>query len=571
MAKKPLRITLAQLNYRICDFARNLGRITDAVQSAAAADLIVFSELCLSGYSPQDRVEEPDFLARQDAALAAVCALSKSTRAALVIGAVSVNAGVGKPLHNSLLLVQDGRVRLRYHKQLLPTYNIFDERRHFEPGEAHAAVLELAGYRVGFLICEDAWNDENRDYPANPLRDVAAAGVDLVVSINASPSNVGKTAERQRILSAAATRHGVPMVYVNQVGGNDEIVFDGGSLLVDPRLGVVHRLPLFAEAVETVGFTGGRGEARAGVFLAEGKRCTTRVSTEQSDMDFYYRQIVLGLRDYVDKTGFHGVVIGASGGIDSALTLALATDALGAERVRALTMPSRYSSTGSVDDSATLCANLGVPLFRHDIGTLFDAYRSGFSAALGVEPSALTQENVQARIRGAILMEFSNHFGHLVLSTGNKSEISVGYTTLYGDMNGGLNLIGDLYKTEVFALARHYNQRHAAERIPRAILDKEPSAELAPGQRDGDTLPPYPVLDEILKLHIEGRRLRPEEFSRAQAFVAGLEAAGQQELLRRVTGMVARSEFKRRQAPPIIRLRGRAFGNGRQMPIAAQG
>lgn len=571
MARQPLRIALAQLNYRICDFARNLDRITDAVRSAAAADLIVFSELCLSGYSPQDRVEEPDFLARQDAALAAVCALSKTTCAALVIGAVSVNAGVGKPLHNSLLLVQDGRVTLRYHKQLLPTYNIFDERRHFEPGAAHAAVLELAGYRIGLLICEDAWNDENRDYPANPLRDIAAAGVDLVVSINASPSNVGKTAERRRMLTAATARHGLPMVYVNQVGGNDEIVFDGGSLLVDPRLGVVHRLPMFAEAVETVGFAGGRGESRDGVFLAGGKRCATQVVADPGDEDFYYRQIVLGLRDYVDKTGFHGVVIGASGGIDSALTLALATDALGAERVRALTMPSRYSSAGSVDDSATLCANLGVPLFRHDIGTLFDAYRGGFSAALGEEPSALTQENVQARIRGAILMEFSNHFGHLVLSTGNKSEISVGYTTLYGDMNGGLNLIGDLYKTEVFALARHYNQRHAAEVIPQAILDKEPSAELAPGQRDQDTLPPYPVLDEILKLHIEGRRLRPEEFSRAQAFVAGLEAAGQQELVRRITGLVARSEFKRRQAPPIIRLRGRAFGNGRKMPIAAKG
>ncbi len=562
MSREPLAIALAQLDYRICDYERNVAKIGAAIRQAVGADLIVFSELALSGYYPMDLLDEPDFQPRQDRALEQVLELSRQTQAAIALGAVTRNSGVGKPHHNSLLLIRDGKVLLSYHKQLLPTYNVFDELRHFEPGRNRAAVTELKGYRVGFMICEDGWNDLEQDYLVNPVRTLTEAGVDLIVSINASPSNVGKQRQRHDIFGAVAKRHDVPLLYVNQVGGNDQLVFDGGSFLVDAHHGVVHELPLFEETVETVSFDGTFFNARGAL--------TQRFDRYPADPQFYYGQIVLGLRDYIEKTGFRGVVVGCSGGIDSALTTALACDALGAANVRAVTMPSMYSSAGSVADSQALCEALGVSLFVHGIANIFGPFTAAFAEAFGQPPSPLAQENVQARIRGTILMEFSNHFGNLVLSTGNKSEMSVGYATLYGDMNGGFNLIGDLYKTEVYALARYYNELHGRTVIPQAVLDKEPSAELAAGQKDTDTLPPYPVLDEILKLHIEGARLRPAEYKHAQAFVQKLEAAGQADLVRKVIAMVAKAEFKRRQAPPIIRCRSRAFGNGRQMPIAAK-
>lgn len=557
-----LNIALAQLNYKLCDFDGNVARIRNAVANAAGVDLIVLTELCISGYYPQDMVEEPNFLAQQQLALDAILEISRQIDAAIVIGAVTPNGGPGKPLHNSLLLIQHGEVLLHYHKQLLPTYNIFDERRHFEPGPNQAAVYEVAGKRVGFLICEDAWNNRGSDYAIDPVQTLAEAKVDLIVSINASPSNVGKQAQRHALFSGVARRSGLPIVYVNQVGGNDQIVFDGGSFVVDPDYGVVHQLPLFKEAVETLAFDN--------AFHQDGRPLITPVTVVTDDSEFYYRQIVLGLRDYAAKVGFERVVIGCSGGIDSALTLALAVDALGAENVAAITMPSQYSSTGSVSDSVTLCRNLGVRLDEHPIADLVGSYRAGFERSFASAPSRLTVENLQARIRGTILMAYSNHFGHLLLTTGNKSEISVGYCTLYGDTNGGLNIIGDLYKTEVFALARYYNVHHGQELIPQAIIDKEPSAELSEGQKDTDSLPPYPVLDEILKLHIEGSRLRADEFAAARAFVEQLKHDGQEAMINKVLGLVAKSEFKRRQAPPIIRVRNRAFGNGRQMPIAAK-
>ncbi len=557
-----IQIAMAQLDYKLCDFEGNLARMRAAIAQAQGADLIVFSELCLSGYYPQDMVEEPDFLARQQQALDAMLTESRHTSATLVIGAATANTGVGKPLHNSLLVLQQGQIVLQYHKQLLPTYNIFDERRHFEPGPNRAAILTVADQRLGFVICEDAWNQQGTDYAIDPVQTLAQAGVDLIVSINASPSNVGKPEQRHALFTGVAQHWKLPLVYINQVGGNDQIVFDGGSFAVHPRHGVVHQLPLFEEAVQTLGFDGD--------FHHDGRMLDQAVSAAMADSEFYYRQIVLGLQDYARKIGFKQVVIGSSGGIDSALTLALAADALGPDNVTAITMPSQYSSSGSVSDSALLCQNLGVKLLTHPIAELVGGYRGQFEAAFGPAPSRLTVENLQARIRGTILMEYSNHFGHLLLTTGNKSEISVGYCTLYGDTNGGLNIIGDLYKTEVFALARHYNARHGRELIPQAIIDKEPSAELSEGQKDSDSLPPYPVLDEILKLHIEGHRLRPEEYTSARNFVAGMQALGGGNTIAKVLGLIAKSEFKRRQAPPIIRVRNRAFGNGRQMPIAAQ-
>ena len=563
-----LRITLAQLNLTVGDIEGNVARMVAAAQQAAReqADLIVFSELSLCGYYPGDLLEESAFLQRIDAGLAAL----QQASAALpqlhwVVGAPTPAQGPGKKLHNSLLVLHGGAVRLQYAKQLLPTYNIFDERRHFEPGPDVAKVLRIGNAQVGLLICEDGWNDHGADYATNPFERMRDAAPDLVVSINASPSHIGKREQRHQIFGDAARRHGLPILYVNQIGGHDQLVYDGASFAAEPDTGVVFEAARFVEDVRTLQFDNGHFRT------ADGAAPAPVPAEGIPTMEFYRQQIVLGLKDYARRCGFTQAVVGSSGGIDSALTLALAAQALGPDNVVGVTMPSRYSSSGSVDDSVTLCQNLGVRLFTHPIAELVAGYAQQFEASFGQPLAGLPLENLQARIRGTVLMEYSNAFGHLLLTTGNKSEIAVGYCTLYGDTNGGLGLIGDLYKTEVFALSRHVNAHAGRELIPQAIIDKEPSAELAPGQRDVDSLPPYPVLDEVLKLVIEGERLSTPEHAAARAFVAQLESdeAGRA-LVQRVRSMVARNEYKRRQAPPIVRVRPRAFGSGRQMPIAAQ-
>lgn len=563
-----LRITLAQLNFTVGDIEGNVARMVAAAQQAAReqADLVVFSELSLCGYYPGDMLEETGFQQRIDAGISALQqASAELPQLHWVLGAPTPARGPGKRLHNSLLVLQGGAVRLQYAKQLLPTYNIFDERRHFEPGPDVAKVLRIGSTQVGLLICEDGWNDHGADYATNPFERMRDAAPDLVVSINASPSHTGKREQRHQIFADAARRHGLPILYVNQIGGHDQVVYDGASFAAEPDAGVVFEAQRFVEDVCTLQFDNGH-------FLsAEGARPAPVPAQGLPTMDFYRQQIVLGLRDYARRCGFTQVVVGSSGGIDSALTLALAVEALGADNVVGITMPSRYSSSGSVDDSVALCHNLGVQLFTHPIAELVAGYAQQFGASFGQPLQGLPLENLQARIRGTVLMEYSNAFGHLLLTTGNKSEISVGYCTLYGDTNGGLGLIGDLYKTEVFALSRHVNEHAGRALIPQAILDKEPSAELVPGQRDVDSLPPYPVLDEVLKLLIEGDRLSAAEHQAAQNFVAQLQTddAGRA-LVQRVRMMVARNEYKRRQAPPIVRVRARAFGSGRQMPIAAR-
>jgi len=462
-------------------------------------------------------------------------------------------------------VVRDGRVALAYAKQLLPTYNVFDERRYFEPGPDVAATLEIGDTKVGFLICEDAWNDEGKDYPLNPLDRLAAEQPDIVVTINGSPSNIGKREQRHALFAAASRNHGLPIVYVNQVGGHDQLIFDGASFVATPAGGVVFEAERFEEEVATLRF-------RDGEFLSASGRALPAVPASGLPvMEFYRRQIMLGLSDYARRCGFKKVVVGSSGGIDSALTLALAAEALGPENVVAVTMPSRFSSIGSVGDSAVLARNLGIELYEHPIRDLVATYENGFNAAFGEPIRGLALENLQARARGVILMEYSNQYGALLLTTGNKSEISVGYCTLYGDTNGGLGLIGDLYKTEVFALSRHVNNVAGRELIPLAIIDKPPSAELAPDQKDTDSLPPYPVLDTILKILIEGERLSSDERESVHADYARLAATPDgAALIARVRRMIWKNEYKRRQAPPILRLRPRAFGSGRQMPIAAR-
>lgn len=563
----PLIITIAQLNPTIGDIAGNVASMRRAALQAQAerADLVVFPELSLTGYHPGDLLDEPAFAAAIRRGLELVAAASVETPGLhWVVGAPTLREMPGKRWHNSLLVFCDGKLRLQYAKQLLPTYNVFDERRHFEPGPDVAKVLRIHDAQVGFLICEDGWNDEQQDYAINPFLRLADAAPDLVVSMNASPSNIGKREQRHALFRAACERHGLPLLYVNQVGGHDQLVYDGASFAITPGAGVVFEADRFQEQVITLHFESGAFKA-----LAQSLEPVSRAGLPV--MEFYRRQLVLGLRDYARRCGFQRAVVGCSGGIDSALTLALAVEALGAENVVAVTMPSSFSSSGSVTDSQALCANLGVALFEHPIRELVADYARGFEAAFGAPLRGVPLENVQARARGTILMEYSNTFGHLLLTTGNKSEISVGYCTLYGDTNGGLGPIGDLYKTEVFELCRHLNARAGRELIPNAIIDKEPSAELAPNQRDSDSLPPYGVLDPILKHLIEGDRLGVDERAVVQQAYTELTAseAGQR-LIQRIHLLIARNEYKRRQAAPILRVRARAFGSGRQMPIAAK-
>ncbi len=522
--------------------------------------------MSLTAYYPADLLEEEGFMDRVEAAFQELLSASRQMPALhWAVGLPARREGAGKKLRNVLRVIRGGEVLLEYAKQLLPTYNIFDERRHFEPGPDVARVLRIRDFQVGLLICEDGWNDEGQDYLVNPFERMRDAAPDLVVSINASPSNIGKREQRHQIFGAASRRNGLPILYVNQVGGHDQLVYDGASFAVEPQAGVVYEARRFAEDVSTLCFDKGR-------FLTQAGEAPPPVAPEGLPaLEFYRQQIVLGLRDYARRCGFRQAVVGSSGGIDSALTLALAVEALGAENVVGITMPSSFSSEGSVSDSEALCRNLGVPLKHHAIAGIVSQFTQGFESALGGELRGVALENLQARVRGTILMEYSNSFGHLLLTTGNKSEISVGYCTLYGDTNGGLGLIGDLYKTEVFALSRHLNETAGREIIPQAIIDKEPSAELAPGQKDVDSLPPYPVLDQILKLLIEGPRLAQHEYQEARTFVDTLRAqASGEALVERIRGMVARNEYKRRQSPPIVRVRARAFGSGRQMPIAAK-
>lgn len=563
-----IKIAMAQKNYQVGDFDGNVALIIGAMEKAsdAGVDLVVFSELSITGYFPRDLLEEPGFLARSEQCVQKVLEASKRfVGLTSVIGAIRGRVGPGKPLYNALLVISNGEIKGEYYKQLLPTYGIFDERRHFEPGPEVACTVNVSGQTIGVIVCEDAWNDEAFDYSVNPFTALDAVRPSLIVSINASPSNRGKRELRHKLFAAASQRHNMPIIYVNQVGGQDQIVFDGASFAVSPSQGVAFESVAFQEAFDVLGFAGGefKFDSTAGVGpLNRGNVSPIRRARQQ---------LIMGTHDYARRTGFTKAVVGCSGGIDSALTLALGADALGPDNMTAITMPSEWSSDGSVSDSVTLCKNLGIKLIVHPIGDMVRLYAANYERSFGVPLVGLALENVQARIRGTILMEYSNMTNALVLSTGNKSEISVGYCTLYGDTNGGLNVPGDLYKTEVFEMCLDINEEAGYDRIPASICDKPPSAELAPGQQDTDSLPPYPVLDEILKWHIEGSRLEADEWGKARAFVGNLLATAEgRALVARILSMVSRSEYKRMQSPPIIRLRARAFGLGRQMPLTAK-
>src|SRR5258708_3782439 len=463
---------------------------------------------------------------------------------ALVFGCIPRNdEWCGKPMHNTAVVARRGAIVYEQHKRLLPTYDVFDELRYFEPGSG-AKAIELAGQRVGISICEDFWFDDEllgtKLYCRNPVDDLARQGVDVILNISASPFNAGKRQARYEIFSAIARRYGVPLVYVNQVGGNDELLFDGSSIVIDAAGETVYCAPAFLE--------------HGAVVSLDWEGCESVRSMDAEEE--IGRALITGLRDYIVKCGFRDVVVGLSGGIDSAVTAALAVEALGPEHVTGIAMPSQFSSQGSLDDARALAGNLGIAWHIVPIAPVYQPYEHAFNELFGTETFDTTNENVQARIRGNILMAWSNRTGAMVLSTGNKSELAVGYCTLYGDMAGGLALLGDVYKTMVYRVARWLNRKRAV--IPESSITKVPSAELRPNQTDQDTLPPYEVLDGILKLYIE-------EWKEVDEIVA---AGFDRELVGRILKLVDTNEFKRRQAAPTIRVSSKAFGSGRQMPIA---
>jgi len=542
---RSLKVAVAQIDTTIGDFAGNTRRILEAGARAEAesADLVVFPELSVCGYPPRDLLERRSFVEETEKAAARVARASRG--AVWLYGSVRRNpARSGRSVFNVALAARGGREIAEYRKRLLPTYDVFDEGRYFEPGR-RPRVLLVRGARVGVTICEDIWNDKSfwrhRLYPSDPVSELSRLRLDLHANLSASPWAVGKERLRERFMGQIARRAGVPLVTCNLVGGNDSLVFDGGSMAIDGRGRIVARGRSFREDFWTIELPEGRGP------IAERDSEATRVR----------QALVLALSDYAGKCGFRSVVLGLSGGIDSAVTAALAAEALSPERVTGVAMPGPYSSPGSRTDALELARRLGIRFLEIPIGPVLDAYRATLAGALGPIERTKTEENLQARIRGAILMALSNHEGHLVLSTGNKSEIAVGYCTLYGDMAGGYALLSDVPKTLVYDLAREINRE--SELIPRASIEKEPSAELAPNQKDSDSLPPYEKLDPLIEALID-RSLPWEEAARRTK--TDLETA--REIARRISG----NEYKRRQMPPGPKVTAKAFGEGRRYPIA---
>ncbi len=541
-----MKIALAQINTTVGDFAGNVERIIRFTRLAQerGAGLVVFPELALCGYPPRDLVEKPEFVKRSEAELARLASLLPDI-AALVGYVRRSHAEQGKAVSDAAALLYRGRVVLDYVKILLPFYDVFDESRYFEPGNS-PGVCELHGYKVGVTICEDTWNDKHfwkkQLYTRDPVEETVRAGAGVLVNIASSPFCTDKICFRQEMLRSIAKRHGVPVVYVNHVGGNDQLIFDGSSMAFNARGELAARAKSFEEDLVLFDTSNGSGEIRLG---------------PASEIEAVYQALLLGTRDYVSKCGFQKVLVGLSGGIDSSLVATIAADALGPENVRGVSMPGPYSSSGSLRDAETLARNLGIDFRVVPIGSVFDSYLTTLDPAFEGQPRDVTEENIQARIRGNILMALSNKFGELVLSTGNKSELAAGYCTLYGDMAGGLSAIADVPKTMVYDLARYVNR--AGERIPRVCLEKAPSAELRPNQTDQDTLPPYEVLDVILKDYIE-ENLCAQDIAQKH----GLDIDLVRETVRRVNN----AEYKRQQAAPALKVTAKAFGMGRRYPIA---
>ncbi len=549
-----MRVAIAQLDLTIGAFDANLTRIREAVRVAreGEAELVVLSELATIGYPPGDLIERDEVVEANLAQLERIAALSDD-RVAILVGFVDRNpAAAGKGLLNAAALCSGGRVIDRYHKGLLPTYDVFDEARYFQPGGGPAIPLVLGGVRLGVTVCEDVWVEPpaggRRLYLRDPVAEAAAAGADLLINLSASPFELGKAHVRREMIAREAAEHRRPFIYVNQVGANDELVFDGHSLVVDAQGGVVVRARDFAEDLVVVDVPVGATGGWSAPVLRE-----VAGSTEEEA----YRALVLGVRDYVRKTGFDRAVIGLSGGIDSALTAAVAAEALGSDKVLGVALPSRYSSAGSLADAEALARNLGLEYRVIAIDGAFQAFLDGLEPSFAGREPDVTEENLQARSRGVFLMALANKERRLLLATGNKSELAVGYCTLYGDMCGALAVLGDVPKTLVYRIARWVNRER--ELIPSSSISKPPSAELRPEQTDQDSLPPYELLDRVIEAYVE-RRLPPSAIA-----AEGLDPAVVEAVVRLIDG----SEYKRRQAAPTIKITGKAFGSGRRYPIVA--
>jgi len=532
-----LRILVAQLNLLVGDIDGNRDQVIAAANTARdgqKADLLVFPELTLTGYPPEDLLLRPELTERTQAALARIAAETRGI--ALILGYPKAALG---GLFNVAGLVSDGQVSAEYAKQLLPNYGVFDEKRYFQPGNG-PSILEFKGIRIALTVCEDIWEE-------GPTRQAAAAGAELLININASPYHFDKAPEREALVQLRAQEHGIPIIYANLVGGQDELVFDGGSFVVDAAGNLTHRAPYFEAASLAVDMD----------LTHRPRPLPGAVAPVPEREEAVYRALVLGVRDYVRKNGFDGAVLGLSGGIDSALTLAVATDALGPGQVEVVLMPSRYTADISVDDALEQARILGVKANIVSIEPAFEAFLGVMADKLAGRDTGVTEENIQARCRGIILMAISNEQGKMLLTTGNKSEMAVGYATLYGDMAGGFAPLKDLFKTLVYRLAHYRNRRLRV--IPQRVLTRPPSAELRPDQTDQDSLPDYDLLDEILKRYIEDDRS-----------VAAIVAEGYPEAeVRRVARLVDRNEYKRRQAPPGVRITYRAFGRDRRYPITS--
>ncbi|MEM1096792.1 MAG: NAD+ synthase [Bacteroidota bacterium] len=544
-----MKIALAQTNPTVGDLRGNTATILDYARRAAreGANLVVFPELCLIGYPAQDLLDSPFFLEAAEQALNDLVA-ELPRDVGFILGATQHNpTATGKRLHNVAYLYENGERLATVTKTLLPTYDVFDEYRYFEPGDTRT-VVTWRGLRIGLHICEDMWNNEAdvpyHLYDANPVDELAAQGIDLFINISASPFAHHKHTTRTRLLEEICEEHGVPFVLVNQVGANTELIFDGDSRVHAANGERVVQAPLFEEAL-LFWDTDAKHEA-----------LRPRSASRIADL---HDALVLGIRDYFEKTGaFTQALIGLSGGIDSAVTCALAVEALGADRVVGVTMPSKYSSSGSVDDSVALAEAYGIAFHNIPIVPAVAAFDAMLAEAFAGTSPGVAEENIQSRTRGVTLMALSNKFGHLLLTTGNKSEMSVGYATLYGDMSGGLGVLSDVFKLDVYALARYINERDGRELIPQSTIDKAPSAELRPDQKDEDSLPPYPVLDEILRRYVEERQ---------EHLTIVAETGFDANLVLSILKLVDRNEYKRRQAAPGLRVTNKAFGTGRRLPI----
>jgi NAD+ synthase (glutamine-hydrolysing) len=541
-----VKIGLLQINSTVGDFAGNCERILEGYREAVdrGAELVMTPELSVAGYPPQDLIFRSGFV---EGNLEAVDRLEAELgEVPLLAGFIDVNrSGRGKPYYNAAVLLRKGEARRVFHKSLLPTYDVFDEARYFQPA-ATVETLELGGKCVGVTVCEDVWTEDYLPaqlYQRDPVGELSEAGIDLMLNLSASPFHTGKQMVREEMLAALAKRLGAPVVYCNSVGGNDQLVFDGGSLVIGKDGALVAQLATFEETVAVVDLDDeGNGEA-----------VSFRESAEEEEV---FEALTVGVRDYMRKCGFKTAAIGLSGGIDSALTAVVAARAVGAENVYGVTMPSQYSSGGSVSDSEALATNLGLNFEAVAIEPVFETLKAQLSGLFEGREEDVTEENMQARIRGTIMMSLSNKFGHLLLTTGNKSELAVGYCTIYGDMCGGLAVISDVPKTQVYAVSRWLNRER--EVIPWNTIDKPPSAELRPDQKDQDSLPEYDVLDAILELYVE------ESASLSEIVSRGFD----EDVVRWICRQVNINEWKRYQAAPGIRVTSKAFGLGRRYPIA---